>query len=162
MKKIVICFLVSASLTACTNFTPKTETDTSTISTVNKSALELTLIKMESSWNVSILDKDHGVKVVDNILADDFSGFNSKGVKEGKAEVLSSLKNIKGKISSVVNGAMIVTFYGDNVASVVGSHVTKGTDEAGKDYTKTTNWTDTFMERNGKWQCIGSGSSSHL
>jgi Domain of unknown function (DUF4440) len=162
MKKILLCFLVSTSLIACTTPTTTTETATATTSTVDKTELETKLKGMEASWNLSILDKDHGVKFNDDLLAEDFSGFNDKGVKEGKAEVLSSLNNIKGTIISVVNGDMSVTFYGDNVASIVGSHVTKGTDEAGKDYTKTTNWTDTFMERNGKWQCIASGSSSHF
>ena len=151
MKKLVLCFLVSASLIACTSK-----------STVNKTELESTLIKMESSWNLSILDKDHGVKFVNDLVADDFSSYNDKGVKQGKAEVLSSLNDTKGTIISVVNGDMSVTFYGDNVATIVGSHVTKGLDETGKDYTKTTNWTDTFMERNGKWQCITSVSSSHF
>jgi len=161
MKKLLLCFLVSASLIACTNQETKKETATTT-STVNKTDLESRLKEMESSWNLSILDKDRGVKFNDDLLANDFSGFNDKGVKQGKAEVLSSLNDTKGTINSVVNGDMSVTFYGDNVASIVGSHVTKGTDEAGKDYTKTTNWTDTFMERNGKWQCIASGSSSHF
>ncbi|MCX6186796.1 MAG: nuclear transport factor 2 family protein [Bacteroidetes bacterium] len=161
MKKILLCFLVSASLIACTSPATKSETAT-TSSTVNKTDLESRLKEMESSWNLSILDKDRGVKFNDDLLANDFSGFSDKGVKQGKAEVLLSLNDTKGIINSVVNGDMSVTFYGDNVASIVGSHVTKGKDEAGKDYTKTTNWTDTFMERNGKWQCIASGSSSHF
>jgi hypothetical protein len=161
MKKLLLSILVSASLIACTNQETKKETATTT-STVNKTDLETKLKGIEASWNLSNLDKDHGVKFNDDLLADDFSGFNDKGVKQGKAEVLNSLSDTKGTINSVVNGDMSVTFYGDNVASIVGSHVTKGTDEAGKDYTKTTNWTDTFMERNGKWQCIASGSSSHF
>ncbi len=161
MKKLLLCFLVSASLIACTTPATKSETATTT-STVNKTDLESRLKEMESSWNLSILDKDRGVKFNDDLLANDFSGFSDKGVKQGKAEVLSSLNDTKGTIISVVNGDMSVTFYGDNIASIVGSHVTKGKDEAGKDYTKTTNWTDTFMERNGKWQCIASGSSSHF
>jgi hypothetical protein len=162
MKKLFLCILVSASLFACTTPTPTTETATATTSTVDKTELETKLKGIEASWNLSNLDKDHGVKFNDDLLADDFSGFNDKGVKQGKAEVLNSLSDTKGTINSVVNGDMSVTFYGDNVASIVGSHITKGTDEAGKDYTKTTNWTDTFMERNGKWQCIASGSSSHF
>ena len=55
---------------------------------------------------------------------------------------------------------MVLTFYSDNVATIVGSHVTKGKDEAGKVYTETSFWTDTYMERNGKWQAIASGSSN--
>ncbi|MCX6337236.1 MAG: hypothetical protein NT153_08155, partial [Bacteroidetes bacterium] len=112
MKKILLCFLVSASLIACTSPATKSETAT-TSSTVNKTDLESRLKEMESSWNLSILDKDRGVKFNDDLLANDFSGFSDKGVKQGKAEVLLSLNDTKGIINSVVNGDMSVTFYGD-------------------------------------------------
>jgi hypothetical protein len=117
---------------------------------------------MEASWVLSALDIDHGVKFIEENLADDFSRFNANGCKQDKSELLKSKAATKETITEVINGDRVLTFYSDNVATIVGSHVTKGTDEAGKDYTKTTNWTDTFMERNGKWQCIASGSSSHF
>jgi hypothetical protein len=127
---------------------------------VNKSELEAKLKAMEAAWNLSKMDKDFGVKVVEEIVSEDFSSFDDKGMKQTKADILKSLADTKGTISEVVNGDMSLTFYGDNVASIVGSHVTKGKDIAGKAFSKTTNWTDVFMERNGKWQCIASGGST--
>jgi hypothetical protein len=52
---------------------------------------------------------------------------------------------------------MNVTFHGNNVATVLGSHVTKGTDKTGKAFSRTTTWNDTYVERDGKWQCVASG-----
>jgi hypothetical protein len=115
---------------------------------------------MEASWNLSALDKDHGVKFLEEIISDDFSQFNASGGKQGKSELLKSRAETKETITEVINGDMVLTFYSDNVATIVGSNVTKGKDEAGKVYTETSFWTDTFMERNGKWQAIASGGSN--
>ena len=162
MKKLVLCIIVSASLVACTTPTPTTETDSPTTSTVDKTALEKKIKGMEASWNLSQTDEDHGLKIVEEILADDFIYFNDKGVKQNKAEFLKSITETKETITEVINGEMSLTFYSDNVAIIVGSHVSKGKDIDGKAFSKTSFWTDTYMERNGKWQCIGSGSNSSL
>ena len=37
--------------------------------------------------------------------------------------------------TEVINGDMVLTFYSDNVAIIVGSNVTKGKDEAGLIFT---------------------------
>ena len=39
-------------------------------------------------------------------------------------------------------------------AKVIGSHVTNGKDKCGKAFSRSTVWNDTYMEREGKWQCI--------
>ena len=160
MKKILLCFLVSASLFACTNSAPKTETVSPTTNTVNKAELEKKLKAMEASWNLSWLDEDHGLKLLEEIIADDFFTITDKGVMQNKAEFLKSRTEKKETITEVINGDMSVTFYGDNVATIVGSHVTNGKDIDGKAFSRISFWTDTFMERNGKWQSIGSGGGT--
>ena len=161
MKKLFLYLIISTSLIACSTSAPTTETATAPSSKVDRKELELKLKGMEAAWNLSGLEKDFGYKVVEETISDDFSHFNDQGVKQNKAEVLKSITETKGTITEVVNGDMSVIFYSDNVATIVGSHVTKGKDEAGKEYTTKSSWTDTFMERNGKWQCIASGTSSH-
>ncbi len=159
MRKILACLLVSASLTACTTPTPTTETTTAT-STVDQTELETKLKGIEASWNLSQIDKDHGLKLLEEIIADDFFTITDKGITQNKAELLKSRTENKEAIAEVINGDMTVTFYSDNLATIVGSHVTNGKDIDGKVFSRTSYWTDTFMERNGKWQCIGSGGSS--
>ena len=159
MKKILACLLVSASLIACTTPTPTTETTTAT-STVDQTELETKLKGIEASWNLSQIDKDHGLKLLEEIIADDFFTITDKGIMQNKAELLKSRTENKEAITEVINGNMTVTFYSDNLATIVGSHVTNGKDIDGKAFSRTSYWTDTFMERNGKWQCIGSGGSS--
>jgi len=161
MKKIILCFLVSASLIACTTPTSTTEKTTLTTSTVDKTELETKLKGIEASWNLSSLDKDHGLKLLEEIIADDFFTITDKGVTQNKAEFLKSRTENKETITKVINGDMTVTFYSDNLATVVGSHVTNGKNIDGKAFSRTSFWTDTFMERNGKWQAIGSGGSTN-
>ena len=160
MKKILLCFLVSASLFACTTPTPTTETTTAT-STVDQTELVTKLKGIEASWNLSQIDKDHGLKLLEEIIADDFFTITDKGVMQNKAEFLKSRAENKETIDEVINGDMTVTFYNDNVATIVGSHVTNGKDIDGKAFSRTSFWTDTFMEKNGNWQAIGSGGSTN-
>jgi hypothetical protein len=158
MKKILLSLFVATSLIACNNQETKTETAAATTPATLDTATVAAKIKgMEAAWNLSILDTDHGAKVVSEILADDFHQFNSKGEKQNKEEFIKSLSAQDGTIAEVINGDMNVTFHGNNIATVLGSHVTKGTDKAGKAFSRTTTWNDTYVERDGKWQCVASG-----
>ena len=47
--------------------------------------------------------------------------------------------------------------YGPNLATVSGTTTEKGKDKDGKQFTRSYVWVDTWMERNGKWQCIAEG-----
>jgi len=158
MKKILLSLFVATSLIACNNQETKTETAaTTTPATLDTAAVAAKIKGMEAAWNLSILDADHGAKAVDEILANDFHQFNSKGEKQNKEEFIKSLSAQDGTITEVINGDMNVTFHGNNVATVLGSHVTKGTDKTGKAFSRTTTWNDTYVERDGKWQCVASG-----
>ena len=56
-----------------------------------------------------------------------------------------------------MNENMDVHVYGPNLASVCGTTMEKGKDKDGKEVTRTYVWMDTWMERNGKWECIAEG-----
>jgi hypothetical protein len=49
---------------------------------------------------------------------------------------------------------MEVHAYGDNVATVCGTSTEAGKDKDGKAFTHHYGWVDTWMQRNGKWECI--------
>ena len=163
MKKLLLSLVVAASLMACNNQEAKTEmaaaTTPASTETIDTAAVAAKIKGMEAAWNLSILDADHGVKVVSEILADDFHQFSTKGQKQNREEVITSLSVQDGTPTEVINGDMNVTFHGSNVATVLGSHVTNGKDKAGKAFSKTLVWNDTYVERNGKWQCVASGGT---
>lgn len=123
----------------------------------NKTEIASKLKAMEVAWNNASMSKDHGIKVKSEIIADDFYGMGDNNKLLNKQELIKSEAEAFDVTTNVVNGEMYVHFFGDNVATVVGSHVTKGKGKDGKAFTKHFSWTDTYMQRNGKWQCIGSG-----
>jgi hypothetical protein len=85
MKKILLLLFVATSLIACNNQETKTETVAPTTpATLDTAAVAAKIKGMEAAWNLSILDTDHGAKAVDEILANDFHQFNSKGEKQNK------------------------------------------------------------------------------
>ncbi len=163
MKKILLSLFVATSLIACNNQETKTETAAAntpaTPEALDTAALATKIKGMEAAWNLSILDADHGVKVVSEILADDFHSFTAEGVQQNREELLTSLSKEEATLTDVINGDMKVTFHGSNIASVLGSHILKGKDKAGKEFSNTFVWNDTYVERNGKWQCVASGGT---
>ena len=88
------------------------------------------------------------------MVADDFSGFNSKGKHRTKSQLVDEIKNETNTLSSSVNDKMDVHVYAPNLATVCGTSTEKGKDKDGKEFTHSYAWVDTWMERNGKWECI--------
>jgi uncharacterized protein DUF4440 len=123
------------------------------------SGVEAKLRSMEDAWAKAQMDKDHGAAVVAGLLAADYSGVNSKGEVQNKAQRLEKIKAETDTYTSSVNDSMKVNVYGSNVATVCGKSTEKGKDKDGKEFTRSYGWVDTWMERNGKWECIaGSGT----
>lgn len=125
----------------------------------NKQAIEAKLKAMEVAWNNSSLQKDRGAKVYSEILADDFYATCSDGVARNKVEIIKFDTETKAVTTKVDLGPMSVKFFANNIASVTGTHTVTGKGENGKAFTKNYAWTDVYMERNGKWQCIASGTT---
>ena len=121
----------------------------------DSSAVQAKLKGMEDAWVKAMVNKDHAA--VGNLIADDFAGFNPEGKHVGKSQLLDGYKNEPNTLSSAVNENMDVHVYGPNVATVCGTTTEKGTDKDGKQFTRSFVWMDTWMERNGKWECIAEG-----
>jgi ketosteroid isomerase-like protein len=119
------------------------------------SGVEEKLKSMEDSWAAASLQKDHGASVMDGLLSADYVGVDSKGKIQNKAEALEDTDTYTySKIDS-----MEVHVYGPNIATVSGTWTAKGKDKNGKKFSRTSAWVDTWMERDGKWQCIAEGAA---
>ena len=121
----------------------------------DSSAVQANLKQMEDAWVKALVTKDHAA--VGNMIADDFSGFNPEGKNVTKSQLLDAAKNEPNTLSSATNNNMDVHVYGPNLATVSGITTEKGKDKAGKQFTRSYVWVDTWMERDGKWQCIAEG-----
>jgi ketosteroid isomerase-like protein len=117
------------------------------------SATKTKLKQMEDVWAKALMDKDQ--TAVGNMVAEDYAGFSSKGKHQNKSQLLEDIKNETATLSSSVNDNMDVHIYAPNLATVCGTSTEKGKDKEGKEFSRSFAWVDTWMERNGKWECIG-------
>jgi Domain of unknown function (DUF4440) len=124
------------------------------VGAADTSAVETKLKQMEDAWSKSFMDKDHGVAVVEPMVADDFARVSDKGKIQDKAQLLEEMKKSTDVASASTNDKMDVHVYAPNVATVVGMSSEKGKDKNGKAYSRSYGWVDTWMERNGKWECV--------
>jgi ketosteroid isomerase-like protein len=119
----------------------------------DNAAIETNLKQMEDNWAKALKEKDQAA--VGNMVADDYAGISSKGERQNKTQLLDEIKTSKDTLSASVNDSMEVHVYGPNLATVVGISSEKGKDKDGKTFSRSFGWVDTWMERNGKWECIG-------
>jgi ketosteroid isomerase-like protein len=133
---------------------PKKEDAPAAAKPGKKTSVEGSLKDLENAWEASI--PNHDAAAVQSLIASDFSGVSSKGKFTSKSSLLKELKNDKDTYTSAKNEKLNVHIYGSNVAVVTGSAREKGTAKDGTVFDRTYRFTDTWVDRNGQWQCVAS------
>lgn len=110
--------------------------------------------ELENAWETSI--SKHDFAAIEQMVAADFVGVSSKNKFVGRRDQLAEFKNDKDTYKSAKNEKLNVKMFGPNVAVVTGRSREVGTGKDGKAFDRTYLFTDTWMMRNGKWQCIAS------
>jgi hypothetical protein len=110
------------------------------------------IIEMERKWAEGVC-VDNGV--IAGLLADDFQGTSTKGVRFTKADELKDEKGAHTAHDCGLDGAK-VRFFGDTLAIVYGSEHAVGKDAAQPNAKVCQVWTDTWLKRGGTWQIIAS------
>jgi len=116
---------------------------------------EQELIRLEDGWNEAVVKVD--LAFLDRILADDLTDTDDEGTVWTKAQDLANLKSGDYKCTSAVSADRQVRVYGDT-AVVTGRNTNKaqykGVDKSGQ-----YRWTDTWIKRDGRWQCVATHGS---
>ena len=148
MKRIAIavCVVVLVLAVAAWAQTPAQPTSGS---------VEQELIKMETAWGDAGAKRD--AASIDRMLADDFMSTGSDGSVMTKAQNLETVKSHKEEISSSVSDEWKVRVYG-GAAVVLGRYTYKMQLE-GKEVTVHERFTDTWVKRAGRWQCVAGHNS---
>jgi ketosteroid isomerase-like protein len=110
------------------------------------------LKELESRWEGSLLN--HDTSAIEKMVAEDFIGTSSSGKQGDKATLLAEAKRDTNVYSSAVSSEMTVRTFAPNVAVVTGIAKETGKTKAGKAFSHTYRFTDTWVERNGQWQCV--------
>jgi ketosteroid isomerase-like protein len=107
---------------------------------------------LESSWEGALLSKD--TAIIERIVADDFIGTSSSGKQGDKTTLLAEAKRDTNTYTSAVSSDMKVRMFGDNVAVVTGLAKETGKTKAGKTFSHSYRFTDTWVLRDGQWKCV--------
>jgi ketosteroid isomerase-like protein len=110
------------------------------------------LKELESRWEGSLLN--HDTSAIEKMVAEDFVGTSSSGKQGDKATLLAEAKRDTNIYSSAVSSDMTVRIFAPNVAVVTGIAKETGKTKAGKAFSHTYRFTDTWVERGGQWQCV--------
>ena len=110
------------------------------------------IIALENAWNQAQLH--HDSKALDTLVADTFVYTDYDGTVMDKAKFLADIKDPDYKASLVANENEKVFSY-QNTAVVVGTYHTKGAYK-GKAFEHYGRFTDTWVDRDGTWQCVAS------
>lgn len=116
--------------------------------------VEQNLKDMEQRWVKASLASDGDA--LGPLLADDFVNINSDGTVLNKNQTMDRTKKSKWEVSELSD--IQVNAHGDS-AIVTGIWHGKGTDSAGKSVNAKERWADTWVKKNGKWQCVASASA---
>jgi ketosteroid isomerase-like protein len=108
--------------------------------------------ELESRWEASLLS--HDASAIEKIVADDFIGTSSSGKTGDKTTLLAEAKRDTSTYTSAVSSEMTVRMYGPSVAVVTGIAKENGKTKSGKTFSRSFRFTDTWVERNGEWQCV--------
>ncbi len=127
---------------------------TAAVMPTKKSTPEATLREIENKWEASIAL--HDPSVAQAYLANDYRGVSSKGKVMNKSSLLAEIKKDTDTYTSVKNGNMDVRVYGGKFAVVMGTSTEVGKAKDGKAFKRSFRWTDAWVDRDGKWQCVAS------
>jgi ketosteroid isomerase-like protein len=137
----------------------KKETTTSTAAkpaaaAAAPSGKKMSVREMEEKWEASI--PSHDFATVQGFIAADFVGVSSQGKFVDRSGVVAEYKKDKDTYKSAKNEKLTVKSFGPNVTVVTGRAREMGTGKDGKAFDRTFLFTDTWILRNGQWQCVAS------
>lgn len=120
---------------------------------------EQELIKLENKWGEALLKRDPAsiAMLRDDLAADEFVMMFDGSVFT-KTQYLENVNTIKEEIVSFVTDEWNVRVYG-NAAVVMGRGTVK-TRLAGQETTSQWRFTDTWIKRAGRWQCVAAHNST--
>jgi ketosteroid isomerase-like protein len=121
---------------------------------VKKSTPEATIREIEDKWEASVMT--HDPSVAQAYLADDFRGISSKGKVMSKSNLIAEIKKDTDTYTSTKNGKMDVRVFGGQFAVATAISTEAGKAKDGKEFKRSFRWTDVWVLRNGKWQCVAS------
>jgi ketosteroid isomerase-like protein len=138
--------------------TPAPNASPAAVMPSKKSTHEATIRDIEDKWQASITQ--HDPSVAQAYLAEDFRGISSGGKVMTKAKLVAEIKKDTDTYSSAKNSKVDVRVFGGQFAVATGISTEAGKSKDGKDFKRSFRWTDAWVLRNDRWQCVASQAMS--
>lgn len=113
------------------------------------------LIQLERDWDAAFLRND--VALIENILADEFVATYADGTTGDKARELRLVAAFNLQVHSSTLSDFTVKIYGDTAVVWFSRHLVGI--RQGQPHEVTYRYTDVFVLRAGRWQCVSSQST---
>jgi len=129
--------------------------------TANKSqeSIAATIKALSTDWSTAMLKGD--ASILERIWATDFIYVEPNGKRFNKVEGIAGMKNSTEKLTSAVAGSIDVRVYGGGTVAVdIGDYKEVGTDKDGKPFERLSRFTNVWVLKEGKWQCVSGHASS--
>ena len=118
---------------------------------------EQELLKLENDWSHASMKRDSAG--LQRFYADEYVFTDADGVMTDKSRELKNLTSGTFRLTSYKFDDTTVHVYGD-VAVVTGRNTIKGAwEDLKRDVSGPYRFTDVFVRRGGRWQCVASQSS---
>lgn len=121
----------------------------------NDKKVEAELTKLEQQWDAALVAVD--IPALKAIMAEEFIGTSDDGETYTREEGIKDLQDKTDVISAADSSELKVMVYG-NTAVVTGVWTAKE-ENKGKDVSGAHRFTDTWVKRDGRWQCVASHTS---
>jgi ketosteroid isomerase-like protein len=108
------------------------------------------ILALESAWNQAEIH--HDANAAASVMSDHFISVDHHGALQNRAQYLADMKDTSFSPQEISNSNTSVYLYGDT-AIVTSAYRTKGI-SGGKPFVHHGRFTDTWIKRNGKWQCV--------
>jgi len=106
----------------------------------------------EESWEAAIQKRDF--KTIGDLIAPDFAGVSEENKLTTRSSLLARAKKDLDTYTSTNIKGLKVHVYGPSTVVAIGDSLEKGTSKDGKPFDRTYRFTDTWVNRNGQWQCV--------
>lgn len=119
-------------------------------------SVEETLVALERGWNEAFYARD--VEFLETVLADEFIATYDDGARGDKARELELAASFNQRVLSATQDDFIVQVHGDDAAVVWFTLRVVGV-RRGERAELTLRYTDVWVLRDGRWQCVSSQST---
>ncbi len=109
------------------------------------------LIRLEEEWHNAYVR--HDPAPLQRILADEYIAISGNGGSHNKTQTIEGLRADTSTYEYSTPYDMDFRFYGD-VVVVIGRTRERGRNANGTEFTAEYRWTDVFVRRQGRWQCV--------